>query len=100
MARSEGQRLAKTRLAAAELTMSSAPGAVLDLISAAILRITATSLVGSARMSMGARLDSRAWAERAALAVPQGPSHHQRKEPGAGAGAGADFSLDGVSILA
>src|SRR5436189_1887675 len=100
MARREGQRLAKTRAEAADWVINNAPGARSDLISAAILRMTGTSLVGSERMSMGARLDSRAWAERAALAVPQGPSHHQRKEPAGVGCAGVVFSFDEASTLA
>src|SRR5258706_1268796 len=98
MARREGQRLAKTRALAADWVIKSAPGALFDLTSAAILRITETSFVDSDGMSIWPRLDSRDWALKAALAVPQGPSHHQRKDPGA-AGAGDGFSFDGGSIF-
>src|SRR5215208_8046796 len=99
MARSEGQRFAKTSALAAEFIINIAPGARLDLISSAILRITPTSFVGSDGMSIWPRLDSRACAERAAFSVPQGPSHHHRKEPAVGAWTADSF--DGFdSILA
>src|SRR6185295_9064583 len=101
MARSEGQRLAKTSALAAEFIINIAPGARLDLISSAILRITATNFVGSDGISIWPRFDSLACAESAAFAVPQGPSHHQRKEPeGMETGTGTvSFPLDAGSTL-
>src|SRR4051812_41473224 len=80
IARSEGQRLAYTSAAAPLCTIRMPPAACPALTSVASFLTTGTIWAAVLWMSSGFRLDSFSIIPIAALAGPQGPSHHQRND--------------------